>query len=80
LQIPDRLTHPYVAPREQTGHFGVARRQFFKEVRGVLPPTTIAEILENPGGEVIRDNGCYLDLGIRSDLPSYIPTDMSFRA
>ena len=41
----------------------------------MLPPSTITEILEDTGGEVIRDKSRDLDLGVRSDLPSYISTD-----
>lgn len=72
FQVLKRLTHPYVAPRKQTRHFGVARGQLLKKVRGVLPPSTITKILDNSGGEVVRNNSRNLDLGIRSDLPSYI--------
>lgn len=40
----------------------------------MLPPSTVTEILEDTGGEVIRDNSRNLDLGVRPNLPSYIST------
>ena len=30
----------------------------------MLPPSTIAKVLEDTGGEVIRDNSRNLDLGV----------------
>jgi hypothetical protein len=37
----------------------------------MLPPPTIAKILENPCGEVVRDDGRNLDLRIRPNLPPW---------
>jgi hypothetical protein len=59
-----RLTHSNVTPRKQTRHFRVARSYLLKKIRGVLPPSTITEILEDSGGEMVRDDSRNLDLGI----------------
>jgi len=65
-----RRTHSKITRREESGDLRLMRKQSLKEVDRPVEPERVSKVLEEPSGEMIRDDGGDLDLWIRTELPS----------
>ena len=66
----DELTHAEKALGEQRCDLWFSLNKLAKQVGGVFKPKGIAKVLHNAGGEVIGDDGRYLDFRVRPKLPA----------
>jgi hypothetical protein len=63
-------THAKVTLGKQCCDFRFSLDKLAEQIGGLFKPECIAKVLHYPGREVIRDDGRYLDLGIRAELPA----------
>jgi hypothetical protein len=67
----NQRTHSNVTLCQERGNLWLSCRQFLEQVSRWLKATAVAEVFEYTGSQVVGNNSSDLDLGVRSDLPSY---------